>query len=170
MSSHQSSRAKSIEWFTPPEIIGELGPFDLDPCTSSLRPWPTAIHHYTAANDGMLLPWRGRVWLNPPYGMAAWPWLARLSDHGDGIALIFARTETAGFHEWVWPCAAGLLFLEGRLYFRRPDGTQAKGNAGAPSVLVAYGDANAEILKNCNIAGHYVKLDNSGLDTNAIPY
>ena len=39
------------------------------------------------------------------------------------------------------------LFLEGRLYFDRPDGTRAKGNSGGPSVLLAYGEENARLLQ-----------------------
>jgi hypothetical protein len=80
----------------------------------------------------------------------------RLADHGNGIALIFARTETEMFHRLVWRMATALLFLEGRLHFRRLDGTRAPFNAGAPSVLVAYGESNAEILKNCGIDGAFV--------------
>ena len=29
------------EWLTPPEIIKALGTFDLDPCASTTRSWPT---------------------------------------------------------------------------------------------------------------------------------
>lgn len=32
-------------WFTPKEIIEALGPFDLDPCTVSFRPFDTAKNH-----------------------------------------------------------------------------------------------------------------------------
>lgn len=34
MGSHQSARAKTTTWLTPPELIQALGPFDLDPCAS----------------------------------------------------------------------------------------------------------------------------------------
>jgi len=32
-------------WFTPREILTALGPFDLDPCTQSFRPFDTAARH-----------------------------------------------------------------------------------------------------------------------------
>jgi hypothetical protein len=36
--------------------------------------------------------------------------------HGDGIALVFARTETSMFRNWVWPHAAALAAtVAGRL-------------------------------------------------------
>ena len=89
-------------WLTPPEIIKALGPFDLDPCAAPGQPWPTAKHHYALPQDGLQLPWFGRVWLNPPYGQQTGLWLERLNQHGNGIALVFARTETAMFFEHVW--------------------------------------------------------------------
>ena len=142
-------------WLTPPEIIDALGPFDLDPCAAPGQPWTTARHHYAPPQDGLQLPWFGRVWLNPPYGQQTGLWLDHLSRHGNGIALVFARTETAMFFEHVWGKVVGALFLEGRLYFYRPDGTRAKGNSGGPSVLLAYGEENARLLQNSSLNGAY---------------
>lgn len=56
------------EWLTPPEIIKALGQFDLDPCAPVVRPWDTAERHYSIKDNGLMLPWSGRVWCNPPYG------------------------------------------------------------------------------------------------------
>lgn len=152
----------SDEWLTPPHIIEALGPFDLDPCSpGDRRPWDTARLHYDAEQNGLSRPWSGRVWLNPPYSDAA-RWLARLRSHGTGTALIFARTETAAWHELIWPHATGLLFLRGRLTFHHVDGKPGRANAGAPSVLVAYGTADAARLQDCGLAGHYVDLNRGG--------
>jgi len=120
---HQSAAAQSHIWLTPPHIIKAIGPFDLDPCAApDPRPWPTADVHYTLPHqDGLALPWFGRVFCNPPYGPHAETWLAKLARHARGTALIFARTETDAFHEQVWRRADGLLFLHGRLYFGYPD-------------------------------------------------
>lgn len=136
------------EWLTPPHIVRAFGPFDLDPCSPINRPWDTAANHYSTLDDGLSKPWHGRVWLNPPYGRVIGKWLARMADHGNGIALIMARTETRSFHDYVWSRARALLFLEGRLSFHYVDGTQAKHNCGAPSVLIAYDDESAEALKS----------------------
>ena len=120
MGSHQSHRMGTDVWLTPPHILDALGPFDLDPCSSLDRPWDTARQHYTVEDDGLAQDWAGRVWCNPPYGLQAWTWLERLADHGQCTALIFARTETAGFFRTVWRRASALLFLEGRLHFHHP--------------------------------------------------
>lgn len=118
---HHSANPQSDEWFTPPEILRALPRFDLDPCASvsGPMPWANVDRWYTAENDGLSLPWEGHVWLNPPYSDAA-VWLQRMAAHGDGIALVFARTDTAWWHEYVWPNASRILFLRGRVTFWHP--------------------------------------------------
>jgi hypothetical protein len=158
---HESRDSDSEVWLTPPHILSALGTFDLDPCACMLpRPWPTAREHYTREDNGLAKPWVGRVWLNPPYGgpSVIGPWLRRMRDHGRGTVLIFARTETAAFHEAVWPTATAMLFLRGRLRFHRPDGTRPDAPAGAPSVLVSYGEADAEVLAASGLDGAFVRL------------
>ncbi len=135
------------EWLTPPEIIKALGEFDLDPCASIVRPWPTAKNHYTVEDDGLVKPWEGRIWCNPPYGNSTGRWLARMAEHGNGIALIFARIETGNFFRYIWPKAYGIMFLKGRLIFYHTDGTKPTNSAGAPSCLIAYGKMNAKGTK-----------------------
>lgn len=157
MGSHQSTRAQSHVWLTPRHILDALGEFDLDPCAApNPIAWPTARVHYIPPTDGLCEPWFGRVWLNPPYGSAVWTWLDKLAEHGQGTALIFARTETSGFVDQVWKRASAIRFLHGRLHFHRPDGTRAAGNSGAPSCLVAYGDRDAKVLESVGIPGSFV--------------
>jgi hypothetical protein len=158
MGAHRSSPDSTDEWLTPPELLSRLGPFDLDPCTPLAMPWSTAARRYTPEDDGLTQPWAGRVWLNPPYGAQTGRWLRRLATHGDGIALVFARTETSTFFRWVWPKADALLFIRGRLAFRRPDGSPAGHNSGGPSVLVAYGVGNYHWLRDSGIGGTVVRL------------
>jgi len=142
------------EWLTPPEIIKRLGPFDLDPCAAVKQPWITAATMYTIEDDGLALPWHGLVWCNPPYGPKTWTWLAHLASHpSGGIALTFARTETEGFYRQCWQKATAMLFIKGRLYFHHADGTRASGNAGGPSVLIAYGQVARKRLLDSGISG-----------------
>ena len=159
MSGHHSARPTTETWLTPPSILSALGEFDLDPCASLDRPWDTAKKHFTIEDNGLLQRWDGRVWLNPPYTASTiGKWLGRMAEHNFGTALIFARTETAAFHRHVWESCSGLLFLEGRLNFHHADGSQARANAGAPSVLCAYGNDDFERLAECGIAGSLVVL------------
>jgi hypothetical protein len=81
-----------------------------------------------------------------------------MADHGNGVALIPARTEVESwFWPYVWEAADAVLFLRGRLYFHKPDGT-LRGNAGHGSALAAYGEANAETLLDCGIEGKRIRL------------
>lgn len=84
--------------------------------------------------------------------------MKRLAKHGNGVALIFARTETKAFFPWVWSYTSGFLWIEGRLRFYTLEGKEG-GTAGAPSVLIAYGLDNAETLRKVaasgEIRGHY---------------
>jgi hypothetical protein len=164
MGSHQSAAAGTTTWLTPPHIIDALGgwqSFDLDPCAAPApRPWPTArTMNALEDGDGLGFAWDGRVWLNPPYSspeIAAW--LERLARHGQGTALVFARTETEAMHRHVWQRASGLLFLRGRLHFHYPDGRRAAFNGGAPSVLAAYGQEDMDRLAASDLDGAFVPL------------
>ncbi len=158
---HRGHRGRTDEWLTPPGIIRAMGPFDLDPCSPVDRPWPTAAEHLTVWQNGLQARWSVRVWLNPPYGPQLASWLRKMAQHGDGIALIFARTETKAFHDWVWDRADALLFLRGRINFYNVKGERSDKNAGGPSVLIAYGRDNAMKLKTCGIRGKYLSLEPS---------
>ncbi|MDE2022048.1 MAG: adenine methyltransferase [Patescibacteria group bacterium] len=154
---NDGSEATTHDWLTPPEILSALGEFDLDPCASQHQPWKTANKQYTIVDDGLTKKWNGRVWCNPPYGAFANAWIAKSAVHGNAMALLFARTETAMFQDFIWPKADALLFLRGRVSFRLPGGGKA-GPAGAPSVLVAYGHNNAFSLEHCGLSGAFVRL------------
>lgn len=153
-------RGLSDSWVTPREIVEALGEFDLDPCECTPQPWRHAARGFCVAENGLRQEWTGRVWLNPPY--SNWSaWVERLADHGSGTALLFARTETADFVSLVWSRAHALLFLWGRLHFHSPDGQRAKGNAGGPSVLVAYSVRDAVQLAASGLPGSFVNLKGS---------
>lgn len=145
-------------WLTPPSLINALGKFDLDPCCPNNLPWVTAkkIYSLESGENGLELPWAGRVWLNPPY--SNWGcFLKKLKEHNNGIALIFARTETRAFFDYVWAGAHSLLFLKRRVKFVKAD-LSGGGSSTAPSVLIAYGIDNTEALKSSGLEGKLIIL------------
>ena len=148
------------EWLTPPEILKALGTFDLDPCAHPQQPWRTAVRMIAPPEDGLAAEWTGRVFLNPPYGQQIAVWLKKLVEHGNGIALVPARTEV---ESWFWPHiwlkADAIFFFRGRLFFRQPDGSK-RGNAGHGSVLAAYGQHNVDAIVSSDLPGRIVYLDN----------
>ena len=137
-------------WLTPRWILQDLGSFDLDPCSlpDNERPWDTACNHYSIFDGqcGLGLPWEGRVWCNPPYGQETFKWIEKLSKHKDGgIALIFARTETKGFHRWIWQEAMSVYFFCRRIRFCDRFGIEA-GSANAPSCMISYTEKDTQVL------------------------
>lgn len=153
----ERSENTKVEWLTPPELVKKLGEFDLDPCSPVNPPFVHAKTNYTVIENGLVKKWFGRVYMNPPYGKDLYKWLDKLQKHGNGITLIFARTETKFFFEHVWDKADALLFVKGRIRFYHVSGEQG-GTPGAPSVFIAYGKNNALALKNSGIKGKYIKL------------
>lgn len=67
-------------WETPDHVISSviavMGAIDLDPATKGSNPCG-ATRFYTKDDDGLLQPWEGRVYLNPPYSAPA-PFLLKL--------------------------------------------------------------------------------------------
>lgn len=150
------------EWLTPPDIIRALGDFDLDPCAPIKRPWDMAKKHYTRVDNGLLLPWEGRIWLNPPYGKETFRWMARLAEHKSGIALIYARTETNGFQDYVLGKADALFFFRGRLQFYHVSGKPGGMPPPAPSVLVSYSEEDTSAIERAGLDGKLVRITPAG--------
>ena len=157
--SFERSKKTTNEWYTPPEIINSLGRFDLDPAAPE-ETWYTAEKCYTKKQDGLRQEWFGRVWLNPPYSNPdIREFMEKMAEHGNGIALVFNRCDSAWIHSFVFEKADAMLFLRKRIKFYRPDGTQG-GSPGCGSILVAYGKQNVATLESCDIDGKLVYLTN----------
>lgn len=149
-----NSPTTNTDWLTPPSIIGALGSFDLDPCCPEVMPWRTAHTMIRQPFDGLGQSWSsyGRVWLNPPF-RGAYPWVQRLREHGNGIALLPCATDTDIFFDNVWGHAAGILFIKRRIVFFHPDGSKPKNNINRPCCLVAYGAENLAALIASGLPG-----------------
>lgn len=156
---HQSANITTNEWLTPQYVISSLGKFDLDPCAPVVRPWPTADNHYTILDNGLDKEWFGRVWLNPPYGNEMKEWLIKMSEHGNGISLIFNRSDRNDVQDYCLAKADSMLLVRQRFTFYRTDGSKASANGGAPNVFFSYGEMNAEALEECGIKGTHIPLN-----------
>lgn len=153
------SKASTNDWFTPPEILRVLNLFDLDPaCHPNIandllmdgaRPWPRAVKCYCGVNgsedDGLKMPWSGRVFLNPPWDDPL-PWARKIAAHGDGIWLSPSKSLDAKWGQCILATADVVLFLAGRPCFCYPDGTPSLGKW-SPVMLAAWGARNVEALR-----------------------
>nr|WP_298165255.1 DNA N-6-adenine-methyltransferase [uncultured Pseudomonas sp.] len=141
-------KRKSVEWYTPGWVFDRLNlQFDTDP--SSPHDYETPVPaklKYTLFDNGLAQPWFGRVWMNPPYGPDTGFWMRRLIDHGDGIALVFSRTDAAWFQEAIRAATATLL-VAGRIEFiPGHENSHKKGRSGAGSAMFAFGNECATAL------------------------
>ena len=81
-----------------------------------------------------------------------------LAAHGNGIALVFSRTDVQWFHKYI-PKADAICFIKGRVQFVRASEAweyslgdiKPKGGCGAGSMLVAYGSTMAGALLTSNL-------------------
>ena len=133
---HYSSERE--DWATPQAFFDRVNSafgFTLDVCASSNN--TKCERYYTTERSGLLHPWNGVVWCNPPYGRDIGLWVRRAAEQARGGAtvcvLTFARTDTHWFQEY-GSRADYVLFVKGRLKFG--DGLNS---APAPSILLAFG-------------------------------
>ena len=148
--------SQTAEHYTPADVLAlvveVMGGIDLDPCADPGCRVP-ATWHYTEKIDGLRRPWRGRVFLNPPYGRGIGAWVDRLVEAYQGgavpeaVALVPARVDTAWWRRLASSCAL-VLFFRGRLRF-----VGNEGSAPFPSALVYLGCNGDRFLEVTNGRG-----------------
>jgi len=129
---HVSQNSGNNEWYTPQAYIAAarevLGAIDLDPASSpDANAIVEATTFYTLDDNGLERPWRGRVWMNPPYGQpeikhfaAKFAASVDARDITAGIVLVNNATETDWFRT-LSDVATAVCFPAGRVRFWSPD-------------------------------------------------
>jgi hypothetical protein len=152
----RNGEKSTVEWYTPPYIIEALGgwwSFDLDPASPENIIIETACKYYNKRDNDLAQSWNGRVFLNPPYeNPLIGQFMQKLAEHGNGIALVYNRTDSKWCQEYVLKKADAILFLSKRIKFIKPDGS-AGNSPGAGSILIAYGQENVKYLEDCGLEG-----------------
>jgi DNA N-6-adenine-methyltransferase Dam len=131
---------------TPREVLDPvvevLGKIDLDPCAEAHgdRANVPARDHYTKKDNGLAKPWKGRVFMNPPYGLEVNEWVSALinfhksGDVPEAIALVSSRTDNGWFNAFnEYP----VCFVDHRLHFSGADN-----GAMFPSAIFYLGSAH----------------------------
>lgn len=119
--------AKRHHWETPPSLFEGLSrefPIVVDVGADKSN---RLVERYVGPHADALdpeTPWGEPgewAYCNPPYGRMVGEWIARaVSEQARGVNIIMllpARTDTAWFHQLVYPHAE-IRFLRGRLHFR----------------------------------------------------
>lgn len=97
-----------------------------------------ARQFYTVADDGLLSPWHGVVWCNPPYSDPL-PWCAKWAQHEPGgCLLIRADLSTRGPFA-AWRAADAAWVANRRLQFDSGSG-QRTGAVNFSTILLGRGD------------------------------
>lgn len=129
---HVSQNSGDNEWYTPPQYIEAalevMGGIDLDPAsTAAANEVVRADEFYTEANNPLEQPWKGRVWMNPPYARPLIDhFCAKLAEEysqGDttqAITLTNNGTETGWFHALA-EVGAAICFPRHRVKFWHPE-------------------------------------------------
>lgn len=144
-----------VEWYTPPEIRAAVvdalgGTVDLDPCADPGHTFP-ATQHFTETDNGLIHPWLGRVYMNPPYGRTISAWTTKLRDElrdgwtTEAVALLPARVDTTWWHELAPPV---ICLIRGRLRF-----SGYEDSAPFPSAAVYFGPNRSRFVAAFELLG-----------------
>ena len=129
---HVAHNSGHVEWYTPAEYIDAarqvMGTIDLDPASSEeANRVVGAERFYTKADNGLVRPWRGNVWMNPPFKAAL---IARFVDKlcqhvamGDVVqATILTNNATeTRWYSRLTAVSSALCMVRGRIKFWSPD-------------------------------------------------
>ena len=127
------------DWRTPKDLFNALNAdfhFTLDPCSTHEN--ALCEKHFTKVEDGLIQDWSGEtVFMNPPYGSETSKWIKKAYEeslkNATVVCLIPARVDTSYWHDYIFPYAANIRFIRGRLHF-----SESKSPAGFPSALVLF--------------------------------
>lgn len=113
--------SKSVEYETPQDLFDRLHSEFCFTCdVASTDDNAKCAVHFTRSDDGLVQPWRGVCWCNPPYGRDMPKWVRKARQeavHGFAttVMLIPARTNTSWWHD---ECMRGeVRFIRGRPRF-----------------------------------------------------
>ena len=158
----------SVEWYTPARYIVAvhtlMGGIDLDPASNALaNKVVRATTYYDKDTNGLEKDWRGRVFMNPPYGKTGILsnqeiWTCRLIAQyqagitQEAVVLVNASTDTKWFQRlWVYP----ICFVDHRVNFYSVNG--GSGGATHGNVFVYMGQQEARFIELFSQFGSVVK-------------
>ncbi len=150
----------SDKWVVQRTIIDKLGDIDLCVYEPVNRPWDKAKEHLAILDDGINMDWAGRVFCIPPDGIHTYPWLKKCAKHGNTIALVYAKTDTAYYHEIILHSAKAVIFLKSGVKFHNTDGSKVD-SAPLSSMLVAFSTPTGMVLEDSGISGRFMWLKRS---------
>ena len=160
---HVSNNSGEYEWYTPIEYIEAarltMGTIDLDPAScDAANETVKAKTYYTEEQDGLIQPWFGTVWLNPPYSQ---PLVSQFCDllvdnylKGNikqACVLVNNATETKFYQNMLNHCSA-VCFIKGRVKFVDKNG-ESKGTPLQGQTVLYFGKETTCFVENFSYFG-----------------
>lgn len=144
---HVSNNSGKYEWYTPPKFIEAarevMGTIDLDPASSEIgNKVIQAETIYTKENSGLVHPWYGNIWMNPPYNNSLVDNFTRklvdeLPNINQACVLVNNATETKWFQNIMSKCNI-ICFVKSRIKFLDVNG-EATGSSLQGQVIMYFG-------------------------------
>jgi hypothetical protein len=147
-----SDATTTTEWYMPRDFFPTYFPgirFDLDVAAppGGLQ-WIPADHHYCLADDGLVMPWFGFVWCNPPFGVrnGMLRWFERFVAHNNGLFFTAGNSYTRWYLDMAQRTDARLSITG---YVNMVDGRDMERKTGASfgSCIFACGDRGVAALE-----------------------
>ena len=97
--------------------------FDLDPCTNSFATVPSAFSYsLERGEDGLEMPWKGQVWVNPPFSDIS-PWAkkaVRSISHAEAVWVLTPGDSSTRWWQHLAEHASFVVMWKNRPHFPRP--------------------------------------------------
>ena len=142
MSHMRGALEKSDEHYTPKWLFDRMGiEFDLDVAAPKGGSHVPARKCYTQEDDGLIQPWFGCVWMNPPFSKPS-PWVDKFIANGNGIALCVVSKSK--WFQALWNASDAIVPTDRTMKFERPDGN--KKTISFQSFLFAMGNQSVQAI------------------------
>lgn len=159
----QNNTKDNNEWYTPRFILqrarATMGGIDLDPASCPIAQKNVqAKRFFTKEDDGLTKPWRGKVWLNPPYcdgNMTLFvEKLLKELPHIDQAMLLSHNHLDTRWAQALLEKAEVSINLSGRTRFLNLEGKMEKGTSQYGQTLFGFGVCPIKFTACFSGAGH----------------
>ena len=167
---HITNNTGNNEWYTPQKYTqiakDIMGSIDLDPASAPIANTNVkATKYYTAEQNGLLHPWKGNIWLNPPYARNLITKFTdkliqelQLNNIIQACILVNNATETS-WYQTIAKNATAIWFIKPRVHFLDKSGNPTSSPLQGQTFL--YIGKNYQLLAN-----HPIALSNGFIATN----
>jgi len=158
---HVGHNSGKYEWYTPKKFIDAarnvMGSIDLDPASSEIaNKIIQATKIYTEQDSGLVHPWSGNIWMNPPYNNSLVGEFTRklvedLPNINQACVLVNNATETRWFQYISEKCDV-MCQVKGRIKFLDENG-EATGSSLQGQVIMYFGQDINKFYEQFKIFG-----------------